>query len=221
MSGMEKMANAKLMQRQSTKPPGGEFMRRILLTGVALFAFTMGAQSAECPAITVADMMGVASGAYPQQYALAEFEKAANCTMTFQENPDIGAMNGKIRGNPAMPALADRLPAEPLVVAPYDAIGKYGGTLDALSNATEAGTSDFMSIHHVNLLRYSDDLQTIVPMIAKGWKWNDDFTQLTFFLRKGHKWSDGSPFGARDVKFWYDNLATDSNVREKDRKSVV
>ncbi len=196
-------------------------MKRILLSGAALFALTIGAQGADCPAITVADMMGVASGAYPQQYELAEFEKAANCTMTFQENSDMGAMNGRIRGNPAMPALAERLPAEPLVVAPYDAIGKYGGTLDALSNATEAGTSDFMSVRHVNLVRYSDDLQTIVPMIAKGWKWNDDFTQLTFFLRKGHKWSDGSPFGAQDVKFWYDNLATDSNVREKPKDYVL
>jgi len=58
-------------------------------------------------------------------------------------------------------------------------------------------------------------------MIAKGWKWNDDFTQLTFFLRKGHKWSDGSAFGARDVKFWYDNLAIDSKVREKPKDYVL
>ena len=63
-----------------------------------------------------------------------------------------------------------------------------------MSNATEAGTSDFLAIRHVNLVRYSDDLQTIVPNVAKGWEWNDDFTQLTFFLRKGHKWSDGHPF---------------------------
>ncbi|MCP4073361.1 MAG: ABC transporter substrate-binding protein [Hyphomicrobiales bacterium] len=196
-------------------------MKRILLTGVALFAFTMGAQAADCPAITVADMMGVAAGKYPQQYELAELEKAANCTMTFQENPDIGALNGRIRGNPAMPALADRLPAEPLVMAPYDAIGKYGGTLDVLSNATEAGTSDFLSVRHVNLARYSDDLQTIVPNIAKDWKWNADFTQLTFFLRKGHRWSDGAPFTADDVKFWYDNLALDSKVIEKPKDYVL
>jgi peptide/nickel transport system substrate-binding protein len=72
-----------------------------------------------------------------------------------------------------------------------------------------------MSVRHVNLVRYSDDLETIVPNVAKGWEWNSDFTQLTFFLRKGHKWSDGAPFGARDVKFWYENLAIDPSVREK------
>ena len=107
------------------------------------------------------------------------------------------------------------------MVAPYDSIGKYGGTFDMLSNATEAGTSDIMSVRHVNLVRYSDDLTTIVPNIAKGWEWNDDFTQLTFFLRKGHKWSDGAPFGAEDVEFWYENLALDTNVIEKPKDYVL
>ena len=81
-----------------------------------------------------------------------------------------------------------------------------------MSNATESGTYDFITLRHVNLVRLADDLQTVVPNIAKGWEWNDDFTQLTFFLRKGHRWSDGAPFTADDVKFWYDNLALDSKV---------
>jgi peptide/nickel transport system substrate-binding protein len=165
--------------------------------------------------------MGVAAGAFPQQYELAEFEAAANCTLTFQENPAISALNGRIRGNPALPPLADRLPSEPLVVAPYDQIGRYGGTFDVLSNATEAGTSDFLSVRHVNLVRYSDDLATIVPHVAKGWEWNEDFTQLTFFLRAGHKWSDGAPFTAEDVKFWYDNLSLDANVIAKPKDYVL
>ena len=133
----------------------------------------------------------------------------------------MAKLNGKIRGNPKLPPLADRIPEEPLVVVPYDSIGKYGGTFDALSNATESGTSDFMSVRHVNLVRYSDDLETIVQNVAKGWEWNSDFTELTFFLRKGHKWSDGAPFGARDVKFWYENLAIDPSVREKPKDYVL
>jgi peptide/nickel transport system substrate-binding protein len=184
-------------------------------------ALTIPAQAAECPAITVADNMGVAAGAYPQQYDLSEFQAAANCTLTFQENPAIGDLNGQIQGNPALPALADRLPSEPLVVAPYDAIGTYGGVFDMLSNAPEAGTSDLLSIRHVNLVRYSDDLATIVPNIAKGWDWNDDYTQLTFHLRKGHKWSDGEPFTSADVAFWYNNLALDPNVIAKPKDYVL
>ena len=176
-------------------------MKRLLLSTLAVCVLAIPAQAAECPAITVADPMGLAAGAFPQQYDLAEFEAAANCTLTFQENPAIGDLNARIRGNPALPPLAERLPSEPLVVAPYNEIGRYGGTFDVLSNATEAGTSDFLSVRHVNLVRYSDDLQTVVPNIAKSWEWNDDYTQLTFTLRKGHRWSDGAPFTAEDVKF--------------------
>ncbi len=187
-------------------------MKTILYSGAALIALASAVSAASCPGVTVADPMGVAAGAFPEQYELSEFEAAANCTMEFSENPSIGDFNAQIQGNPDMPALADRLPKEPLVVAPYDEIGTYGGTLDIISNATEAGTSDMMSVRHVNLVRYSDDLQTIVPNVAKSWEWNDDFTQLTFHLREGHRWSDGEPFTSADVKFWYDNLMLDENV---------
>ncbi len=191
----------------------------ILSAGAALLLTT--AAHASCPSITIADMGGVAAGAFPGQYELDEFQSAAGCTMAFSGNPEAEALNAEIKGNPALPALADRIPAEPLVVVPYEATGKYGGTLHALSNATEAGTSDFLSVRHVNLVRYSDDLQTIVPNIARAWEWNDDFTQLTFHLRKGHKWSDGAPFTSADVKFWYDNLALDPKIIEKPKSYVL
>ena len=175
---------------------------------------------ADCPPATVAGNPDLA-GKYPQQFELSEFQELAGCELTFKENPEIADLNAKIRGNPELPPLAERLPEEPLVIAPYDSTGTYGGTLDVLSNATEAGTSDFLSVRHVNLVRYSDDLQTIVPNVAKDWEWNDDYTQLTFYLRKGHKWSDGAPFTAEDVKFWYDNLALDSKVIEKPKDYVL
>ena len=194
--------------------------RTILLASAAQLVLA-GSAYASCPAATQEDMMGLAPGAFPQQFDLAELEAAAGCEMEFSENPDMAALNGEIRGNPDLPPVAERLPEEPLVVVPYTATGKYGGTLHALSNATEAGTSDFLSVRHVNLVRYSDDLQTIVPNVAKSWEWNDDFTQLTFKLRKGHKWSDGAPFTSADVKFWYDNLALDSKVIEKPKDYVL
>jgi peptide/nickel transport system substrate-binding protein len=195
-------------------------MKKYFLSTLALLALPVSAY-ASCPAVTVADMKGVAEGAYPQQFEKAEFEAAAGCTMSFSVNPDSAALNAKIKGNPALPSLAERIPAEPLVVVPYDSVGKYGGTLDVLSNATEAGTSDFLSVRHVNFVRFSDDLQTIVPNIAKSWEWNDDFTKLTFHLRKGHKWSDGAPFTSADVKFYHDNLMLDTNIFEKPKDYIT
>jgi peptide/nickel transport system substrate-binding protein len=195
-------------------------MKRFYYSGVALIVLT-GTAVAGCPPITVADMQGIPAGKYPQQYELSEFQSLANCTLEFSANPAAAALNAQIRGNPALPPLAERLPEEPLVVVPYDEIGKYGGQFDVLSNATEAGTSDFLSIRHVNLVRFSDDLQTIVPDVAKDWKWNDDFTQLTFYLRKGQKWSDGQPFTSADVKYWYDNLELNPDVIAKPKDYVL
>ncbi|MEJ1159147.1 ABC transporter substrate-binding protein [Prosthecomicrobium sp. N25] len=192
---------------------------RILLGSAALLAPALA--EAACPAVTVADPKGVPAGAFPQQYELADFEAKARCKLVFSENPAIKDINARIRGNAALPPLAERLPAEPLVVAPYQAVGKFGGVLNVMSNGPDSGTADVLSLRHVNLVRYSDDLQTIVPNVAKSWEWNADFTELTFHLRKGHKWSDGQPFTSADVKFWYDNLALDPAVNKTPKSYVL
>lgn len=187
-------------------------MRHALLAGAAMLTLSSTAFGADCPAVTAADDQGI-TGNYPYQFELAEFQEKGGCELTFAENPSIGDLNNRISGNPAeLPAVADRLPGDALVVAPYDEIGTYGGVLAGVSKATESGTSDLLSIRHVNFVRYSDDLKTVVPNIAKTWEWNDDFTQLTFTLREGHKWSDGAPFTAEDVAFWYNDIILNSEI---------
>ncbi|MCF8482540.1 MAG: ABC transporter substrate-binding protein [Rhodospirillum sp.] len=188
-------------------------MRRGLMAATALAGLmaATSAQAADCPAVTVDDMQGL-SAPVPYQFELADFQKAASCELTFQENPAAAEMNGEITGNPALPALADRLPKEPLVLIPYNEIGTYGGTLTGLSKGTESGTSDVLSLRHVNFARYADDLRTIVPNVAKSWTWNDDYTVLTLELREGHKWSDGAPFTAEDVVFWYNDLVLNKDI---------
>lgn len=187
--------------------------KTLLMTGAA-FAVSSLPAFADCPPATVADMMGL-TPEYPQQFELAAFEEQAGCELGFSANPEIEALNAEIAGNPELPPLGERLPDEPLVVAPYQMIGSYGGTVAGLSKATESGTSDLLSVRHVNLVRYSDDLQTVVPNVAKAWAWNDDYTELTFTLRNGHKWSDGAPFTAEDVVFWMEDLIYNPDVYEK------
>jgi len=189
-------------------------VRRLLLSGVAALALAAGAAAAACPEATVADMKGL-SPAFPQQFELDEFQAVGGCALAFAENPAIAELNARIVGNPALPPVAERLPAEPLVVAPYAAIGQYGGAITGVSRGTESGTSDLLSVRHVNLVRYADDLKTIVPNVAKGWTWNEDFTQLIITLRAGHKWSDGAPFTAHDVAFWHNDVLTNSAITEK------
>ncbi len=168
-----------------------------------------------CPAVTVDNSKGL-KGQFPYQFELAELQKKADCSMEFKENPDISSLNSRIVGNPsALPEVQNRIPKEPLVYMPYHQIGIYGGVLNGLSKATEAGTSDLLSLRHVNLFRYSDDLKTVVPNVAENWQWNNDFTELTVELRKGHKWSDGAPFTAEDIVFWYEDLILNKDVYQK------
>jgi peptide/nickel transport system substrate-binding protein len=111
-----------------------------------------------------------------------------------------------------LPPLEERLPEEPLVVVPYESIGTYGGRMRGASIAPEAGNSEWLSVRHVNLLRFLDDLQTIVPNMAKSYAWNDDYTELTIQLRKGHKWSDGAPFTTEDIVFWYEDIILNEDL---------
>lgn len=176
---------------------------------------SQGAIEGTCPAITLANMQGLNDGKYPQQFDLADYETAADCDMTFIPNPEIEDLNARIDGNEELPAMEQRLPAEPLVVVPYEEIGRHGGTLEGISKATESGTSDLLSIRHVNLFRYADDLRTIVPNVARDFEWNDDYTVLTVYLREGHKWSDGQPFTAEDIAFWYNDVLSSTDIYDK------
>lgn len=184
-------------------------MSKFLIAGAAVLM--AGNVLAACPAVTGPE----AGGIYPHLFEKIEFEKKQGCTLSFSENPAISELNSRIAGNPKLMPLAQRLPQEPLVIAPYQSIGQYGGVLDGISKATESGTSDLLSVRHVNLVRFSDDLATVVPNVAKSWEWNADFTVLKVNLRKGHKWSDGAPFTAADVAFWYNSILMDSHVIEK------
>jgi peptide/nickel transport system substrate-binding protein len=167
-----------------------------------------------CPASTVADPMGL-EGEYPYQFELSEFEQKAGCELTFSENPDIAALNVELNGADAdLPPVAERLPSEPLVIQPYIEIGTYGGRFRGISKSPESGTSDVLSVRHVNLFRMSEDLNTVVPQVASGWEYNADFTELTVFLRQGMKWSDGEPFTSEDIAFWYNDIKLNEEYYE-------
>jgi len=150
-----------------------------------------------CPASTVADSMDL-DGGIGHQFELAEYEELAGCKMTFSDNPYFADQD--------LPPVEERLPEEPLVVQPYDEIGTYGGTLRGTSVAAESGTTEIQSWRQAQMVRLADDMQRLVPDVAKAWEWNDDFTEITFFLRKGMKWSDGEPFTTDDVLFWWEDL---------------
>ncbi len=163
------------------------------------------ALASSCP--SVADPKGL-KPQFPQQAELVEAEKQLGRKIAFAENPLFA---GRVKSG-ALPPVAERLPAEPLMLMPYEECGRYGGTLRGLSRALESGTSEILSWRQVNLVRLSDDLSTIVPNVAKSWSWSDDRKSITFMLRKGHRWSDGKPFTTDDVVFYFEDLVKNKDL---------
>jgi peptide/nickel transport system substrate-binding protein len=110
-----------------------------------------------------------------------------------------------------LPPVAERLPAEPLVVEVAEEIGSYGGTL----RRGFLGPSDhnnYTRVVYDALVRYSPDGTEVIPHIAKGWEASEDFSEWTVFLREGMKWSDGAPFTADDIMFWYESILLNEDL---------
>ena len=119
----------------------------------------------------------------------------------YNEPPMLAALvqQGKL------PPVDQRLPENPLVVEPFESIGKYGGTLNiALRGVPSHGLPGKMNIGSTTLLD-TDDLKTITPGIIAAWEFSEDFKTITLMFRKKMKWSDGEPFTVDDVLFWYED----------------
>ena len=98
---------------------------------------------------------------------------------------------------------------------------KQGGTLRIYHRDTPASASiheeatvstqlPFMAIYN-NLVVYDqqqkqNNMDTIVPDLAKSWEWDATRTKLTFKLVEGVKWHDGKPFTSEDVKCTFEML---------------
>jgi len=99
-----------------------------------------------------------------------------------------------------LPAVADRLPVEPMVEdADYLEIGTYGGEL---KRSAGGGNWDAGKPIEEGLFRFNTTGAT-EPNVAKGFDVNEDATVYTIYLREGMKWSDGQPFTAEDCVWFY------------------
>lgn len=112
-----------------------------------------------------------------------------------------------------LPPLAERLPANPPVVIPYESEGRYGGNVvKHLHNlslwwlaARQLGHADLVRQQAGNSGEFEVDL-------AERWEVSDDSTVWTFYLREGLRWSDGEPFTTADLMFWYEHVLQNDNL---------
>lgn len=104
-----------------------------------------------------------------------------------------------------LPAVAQRVGPEPVVLEGVDGIGRYGGTWHRFVNSMGDFSTIYWRLSAATLVRWSPLGYPIVPHVAKAWEVSPDFRSFTFELRRGMRWSDGAPLSADDIVYWYEH----------------
>ena len=113
-----------------------------------------------------------------------------------------------------LPPVDERLPEEPLVLAPVEKIGTYGGSWNFMSPSTNFnGGGAIGMVMCENFMRWERDTSGHRPNVVAKWEWNADGTQIVLHFRKGMKWSDGQPLTVDDWLFWWNDMILDEKVK--------
>jgi peptide/nickel transport system substrate-binding protein len=117
----------------------------------------------------------------------------------------------KLVADGKLPALAQRLPANPMVVQ-AEKVGAYGGALRRGLRGSADHNGILRMVGNQGLVRWNLAFTEVLPNVAEKWEVNASSTEFTFHLRKGMKWSDGKPFTADDVVFAIEDCAKNTEL---------
>ncbi|MFQ5984170.1 MAG: ABC transporter substrate-binding protein [Alphaproteobacteria bacterium] len=105
-----------------------------------------------------------------------------------------------------LPPVAQRVPANPLVVPTTDhrRPGRHGGDWHMLIGRAK-DVKLLVVYGYARLARYDENLDLVADLLAKAEV--KEGRVFTFTLRKGHKWSDGQPFTSEDFRYYWEDVA--------------
>jgi peptide/nickel transport system substrate-binding protein len=144
-------------------------------------------------------------------YNLDHYEQASGKKIeSFKQAPmlDARVSSGEL------PPVEERLPKNPLVVAPWEEVGQYGGearwmefTIDYDHYLRHINTGRLVyqnasSVYHP----WSGLAGPVSPGIWESWEISPDGTEYTIKIREGLKWSDGVEATTEDVKFYVEDI---------------
>lgn len=112
----------------------------------------------------------------------------------------------------ALPPVDKRIPQQPRIIERFaggDGPGKPGGQLNMLVSATR--DTRLMTIYSYTRLIVYDDKFELHPDILESLEAKES-REFTLKLRAGHKWSDGHPFTTEDFRFFWEDVANNSEL---------
>ncbi|MDP6705424.1 MAG: ABC transporter substrate-binding protein [Alphaproteobacteria bacterium] len=111
-----------------------------------------------------------------------------------------------------LPAVAERLPATPLLVrfgGGAKVQGRHGGELKTLIG--RAKDIRLLVVYgYARLVGYNERFE-IEPDLVESVR-VEEGRIFTFKLREGHKWSDGQPFTADDFRYYWEDVANNEKL---------
>jgi peptide/nickel transport system substrate-binding protein len=140
--------------------------------------------------------------------ALVRSALAADPRPTMQETPSLA---DRVKSG-ALPPVDKRVPQQPLVIERFaggDGPGKHGGQINML--ITGSRDTRLMTVYtYTRLIVYSDKFE-LHPDILESFEAKEG-REFTMKLRAGHKWSDGHPFTTEDFRFYWEDIANNSEL---------
>lgn len=178
-----------------TRPPCLGPMKGLLAVALALGLLTAAPLRAQPSDIA-------ASGLVSEPEGPRLLLDPARIPARFNEAPMLAE---RVRAG-TLPPLAQRLPAQPLVLQPLREIGRYGGTW----RGGFTGPGDGENGNRINasdmMMQWDMVGAQQVPSVARAWEVSADGKRTTLHLRRGMRWSDGAPFTADDFVFWFEEI---------------
>ena len=110
-----------------------------------------------------------------------------------------------------LPPIEKRLPAEPAVAkfGSDQVIGQHGGMLTNLMERA-SDIRRMSAFGYARLVGYTPGYK-IEADILKSFEVKDG-REFTFILRRGHRWSDGQPFTTEDLRYFWEDMASNKEL---------
>jgi len=112
----------------------------------------------------------------------------------------------------ALPPVDKRIPRQPRIIDHFaggDGPGKHGGQLNTLVSSSR--DTRLMTVYSYTRLIVYDEKFALHPDILESFEAKEG-REFTLKLRAGHKWSDGHPFTTADFRFFWEDIANNSEL---------
>lgn len=144
---------------------------------------------------------GIPDDAWPASWFTGPGTASEIKLRTFHQAP---MLDGQVAAG-ELPPVRDRLPDDPIVVEPYERIGRYGGTLRIFTQAGSLNAPEYPLI-------MDPQVSNVVPNLASGWEFREEGRLFVLRLRAGLRWSDGAPFTSADFVWYHKHIRLNESL---------